>query len=131
MKRRLISLGIAAILVSATTSTSYAALNAYRRLTGETQGEIKGSVTQAGREDSIMIIAVDMPYPGKGMFERTITVTKEVDKSSHRHPGLEPYRHDIRRILERRFPLTLHRLLVPRHESVPRRRFEGSGLRSC
>ncbi len=29
------------------------ALNAYLRLTGEVQGEIKGSVTQAGREDSI------------------------------------------------------------------------------
>ena len=33
------------------------ALNAYLTLSGETQGDIKGSVTQAGREDSIMVIA--------------------------------------------------------------------------
>ena len=31
------------------------ALNAYLRLEGESQGEIKGSVTQAGREDSIEV----------------------------------------------------------------------------
>ncbi|HVK67514.1 MAG TPA: type VI secretion system tube protein Hcp, partial [Polyangium sp.] len=34
------------------------ALNAYLRLKGQKQGEIKGSVTQKGRENSIMIIAV-------------------------------------------------------------------------
>jgi len=31
------------------------ALNAYLKLTGDTQGEIKGSCTQAGREDSIEV----------------------------------------------------------------------------
>lgn len=31
------------------------ALNAYLTLTGETQGEIKGSVTQAGREDNMEV----------------------------------------------------------------------------
>ncbi|HRI69004.1 MAG TPA: type VI secretion system tube protein Hcp, partial [Polyangium sp.] len=34
------------------------ALNAYLRLKGQKQGEIKGSVTQKGREGSIMVIAV-------------------------------------------------------------------------
>jgi len=32
-----------------TPSSSFAALNAYMRITGETQGEIKGDVIQAGR----------------------------------------------------------------------------------
>ena len=35
---------------------SFAALNAYLTLEGAIQGEIKGSVTQSGREDSIMVI---------------------------------------------------------------------------
>ena len=35
------------------------ALNAYLTLTGSTQGDIQGSVTQAGREDSIMVVAVN------------------------------------------------------------------------
>ncbi|HZF48038.1 MAG TPA: type VI secretion system tube protein Hcp, partial [Polyangiaceae bacterium] len=34
------------------------ALNAYLKLKGQTQGEIKGSVTQKGREGKIMVIAV-------------------------------------------------------------------------
>ncbi|WP_044246058.1 type VI secretion system tube protein Hcp, partial [Chondromyces apiculatus] len=34
------------------------ALAAYLRLKGQTQGDIKGSVIQKGREDSIMVIAV-------------------------------------------------------------------------
>ena len=38
---------------------AHAALNSYMRVTGETQGDIKGSVTQAGREDSIMVIAFE------------------------------------------------------------------------
>jgi len=35
------------------------ALNKYMTLTGETQGQIKGSCTQAGREDTIEIIGCD------------------------------------------------------------------------
>lgn len=35
------------------------ALNAYLNLTGETQGKVAGSVTQAGREDSIMVFATN------------------------------------------------------------------------
>ena len=33
------------------------ALNAYLKLKGQKQGEIKGSVTQKGREGKIMVIA--------------------------------------------------------------------------
>lgn len=68
------------------------ALNAYMRLTGETQGEIKGSVTQAGREDSIMVIGwnhevVSPRDAASGMASgkrqhKPLTVTKELDKSS-------------------------------------------------
>lgn len=33
------------------------ALNSYLKMTGETSGEVKGSVTQKGREDSIMVVS--------------------------------------------------------------------------
>jgi len=68
------------------------ALNAYLRLTGETQGEIKGSVTKAGREDSIKVIAVNHEVisprdaasglPTGKRQHKPVTITKEVDKSS-------------------------------------------------
>jgi type VI secretion system secreted protein Hcp len=68
------------------------ALNAYMRLEGETQGEIKGSVTQAGREDSIMVIGfshevVSPRDAASGMASgkrqhKPIVITKEIDKSS-------------------------------------------------
>lgn len=68
------------------------ALNGYMKLTGERQGEIKGSVTQAGREDSIMVIAVNHEVisprdaasglPTGKRQHRPLTITKEVDKSS-------------------------------------------------
>jgi type VI secretion system secreted protein Hcp len=68
------------------------ALNAYLRLTGATQGEMKGSVILKGREDSIMVIAVDHEVvspriaasglsTGK-LQHRPLVITKEVDKSS-------------------------------------------------
>jgi len=68
------------------------ALNAYMRLKGQKQGEIKGSVTQKGRENSIMIIAVhhELISPrdsasglptGKRMH-KPLVITKELDKSS-------------------------------------------------
>lgn len=70
------------------------ALNAYMRVTGETQGEIKGSVTQAGREDSILVSAVfhevNVPYEASsgaptGKREHgPIVVTKEIDKATPR-----------------------------------------------
>ncbi|QGY44013.1 type VI secretion system tube protein Hcp [Maribellus comscasis] len=68
------------------------ALNAYMRLTGQTQGEIKGSVTQAGREDSIMVVEfhheVESPVdaasglPTGKRQHKPLVVTKEIDKST-------------------------------------------------
>ena len=68
------------------------ALNAYMKFTGETMGEIKGSVTQAGREDSIEIIAVNhlvralKKTPSKSVQRKfkhePFFVTKEIDRST-------------------------------------------------
>ncbi|HMB89418.1 MAG TPA: Hcp family type VI secretion system effector, partial [Rhodothermales bacterium] len=68
------------------------ALNAYMRLTGETQGEIKGSVTQAGREDSIQVIGFNHEVmsprdaasglPTGKRQHKPVTITKELDKST-------------------------------------------------
>ncbi len=68
------------------------ALNAYLKLTGESTGEVKGSVTQAGREDSIMVIAVEHEVisprdvasglPTGKRQHKPLIITKEVDKSS-------------------------------------------------
>jgi type VI secretion system secreted protein Hcp len=68
------------------------ALNAYLKLKGQKSGEIKGSVTQKGREGKIMVIAVshDIISPrdaasglptGKRMH-KPFVITKELDKSS-------------------------------------------------
>jgi len=68
------------------------ALNAYLNLTGETQGKINGSVTRAGREDSIKVIAVNHEVasprdaasglPTGKRQHKPFVITKEVDKSS-------------------------------------------------
>jgi len=68
------------------------ALNAYLRLKGQKQGEIKGSVTQKGRENSIMVIAVSHEIvsprdPASGLptgkrMHKPFVITKELDKSS-------------------------------------------------
>jgi type VI secretion system secreted protein Hcp len=70
------------------------ALNAYLRLKGVTQGDIRGSVTQAGREDSIMVIAAGHEVisprqaasglPTGKRQHAPFTITKEVDVSSPR-----------------------------------------------
>lgn len=68
------------------------ALNAYLQLTGQKQGDIKGSVTQKGREGKIMVIAVnhDIVSPrdaatvlptGKRQH-KPFVITKELDKST-------------------------------------------------
>jgi type VI secretion system secreted protein Hcp len=68
------------------------ALNAYLKLKGKTSGEIKGSVTQKGREGKIAVIAVshDIVSPrdaasglptGKRMH-KPFVITKELDKST-------------------------------------------------
>jgi len=68
------------------------ALNAYLKLKGTKQGEIKGSVTQKGREGSIAVIAVSHEIisprdPASGLptgkrMHKPFTITKELDKSS-------------------------------------------------
>lgn len=68
------------------------ALNAYMRLTGDIQGEIKGSVTQAGREDSIMVFGcsheIESPRDiasGRATGKRQhkpLVITKEIDRST-------------------------------------------------
>ncbi len=68
------------------------ALNAYLKLKGETSGDIKGSVTQSGREDSIMVIAFNHEIisprdaasglPTGKRQHKPIIITKEIDKSS-------------------------------------------------
>jgi type VI secretion system secreted protein Hcp len=68
------------------------ALNAFLNLKGQKTGEIRGSITQKGREGKIMVIAVDHelsspsdpssgPLTGK-LMHKPIRITKEVDKSS-------------------------------------------------
>jgi len=68
------------------------ALNAYLKLKGQKQGDIKGSVTQKGREGKIMVIAVshEIVSPrdaasglatGKRQH-KPFVITKELDKST-------------------------------------------------
>jgi type VI secretion system secreted protein Hcp len=60
-----------------------AALNAYLIMKGSKQGEFKGSVTQKGRENTIMVIAVDHQVRNdRGKVHGVYTITKELDKSS-------------------------------------------------
>jgi len=68
------------------------ALNAYLKLRGNNQGEIKGSVSQKGREDSIMVIAFEheviSPRDAASGLQtgrtqhKTLTITKEIDAST-------------------------------------------------
>jgi type VI secretion system secreted protein Hcp len=68
------------------------ALNAYLKLKGTTQGEIKGSVTQKGREGKITVIAVNHSIvaprdaasglPSGKRQHKPFVITKELDKSS-------------------------------------------------
>lgn len=68
------------------------ALNAYLRLKGQKHGEVKGSVTQKGREGKIMVIAANHDVfsprdPASGLptgrrQHKPFVITKEVDKSS-------------------------------------------------
>ena len=72
--------------------TADAALNAYLKLKGQKQGEIKGSVTQKGREGKIMVIAVSHEIvsprdPASGLptgkrMHKPFVITKELDKST-------------------------------------------------
>jgi len=68
------------------------ALNAVLRLTGQKQGEIKGSCLQKGRVDTIAVIAVSHEIvsprdaasglPTGKRMHKPLVITKELDKSS-------------------------------------------------
>ncbi len=68
------------------------ALNAYLKMKGQKSGEIKGSVTQKGREGKIMVIAVNHEIesprdaasglPTGKRMHKPFVITKELDKSS-------------------------------------------------
>jgi type VI secretion system secreted protein Hcp len=68
------------------------ALNSYLSLKGQKQGDIKGSVTQKGREGKIMVIAysheiisprdIQSGLPTGQRLHKPIVITKELDKSS-------------------------------------------------
>jgi type VI secretion system secreted protein Hcp len=68
------------------------ALNAYLRIKGQKTGDVKGSVTQKGREGKIMVIAASHSLlsprdPQSGLptgirMHKPFVITKETDKSS-------------------------------------------------
>jgi type VI secretion system secreted protein Hcp len=68
------------------------ALNAYLTLKGQKQGDIHGSVTQKGREGSIMVIAMDHQIvsprdaasglPSGKRQHKPLVIIKELDKST-------------------------------------------------
>ncbi len=67
-------------------------LNAYLKLKGQKQGDIKGSVTQKGREGKIAVIAVSHEIisprdaasglPTGKRMHKPFVITKEIDQSS-------------------------------------------------
>lgn len=73
-------------------SEAEAALNAYLKLKGQKSGDIKGSVTQKGRENAIRIIAVSHEIvsprdaasglPTGKRQHKPMVITKELDKST-------------------------------------------------
>jgi type VI secretion system secreted protein Hcp len=73
-------------------SPASAALNSYLILTGQAQGLIQGSVTQAGRQGQILVIAFDhelkAPFdaatgqPSGRRQHGVLTITKELDRST-------------------------------------------------
>lgn len=80
------------LTVVISSQSCFAALNAYLYLEGVNQGHIKGSVTQTGREDLIMVIGYSHiisslrdPSTCKAsdrLNHLPVSITKEVDKST-------------------------------------------------
>jgi type VI secretion system secreted protein Hcp len=68
------------------------ALNAYLKIKAQKSGQVKGSVTQKGREDSIQVIAINHEIvsprdaasglPTGKRQHKPLVITKELDKSS-------------------------------------------------
>jgi len=92
MKMKKMPLFVLFVICFTIPSFSFGALDAYMRLRGEKQGEIKGGVTQAGREDSILVIAYDHQVvsprdassglPNAKRQHGLLKITKEIDKST-------------------------------------------------
>jgi len=80
------------LIVCVPSQFSFGALNAYLRLTGETQGPIEGSVTEAGREGLIMVIAyshiissvpdTETCQSSGNLNHLPFKITKEIDKAT-------------------------------------------------
>ena len=83
---------IIALTLVISSQSSFAALNAYLWLKGEAQGDIRGGVTQQGREGSIMVIAyshiISSPrnpitcQPSGKRNHLPLSITKEIDIST-------------------------------------------------
>ncbi len=68
------------------------ALNAYLKMKGQKSGEVKGSVTQKGREGKIMVVAYSHEIvsprdaasglPTGKRMHKPLVITKEIDKAS-------------------------------------------------
>lgn len=92
MKTKLIGSLVLVVALLANVPSAFAALNAYLTIKGARQGDIKGSVTQKGREGQIMVIAfqheiVSPRDPASGLptgkrKHGPLKIVKEVDKSS-------------------------------------------------
>jgi type VI secretion system secreted protein Hcp len=86
---------LALMLVAWVSAPSMAALNGYLDIVGQTQGRIKGSVTQKGREGQIAVYGFThmfntLPdlkscFPGDLRSHSPLTIIKEFDQST---PGL-------------------------------------------
>jgi len=78
--------------IDSTQTTSLSQVTIYLSLKGETQGDIKGSVTAAGHEDQIQVLAVTHSVvsprdaasglPTGKRQHHPLVITKEIDKSS-------------------------------------------------
>lgn len=91
MLKKIATSALASVMLL-TTMSADAALNAYVWVKGQKQGQIKGGVTQKGREDSIMAFAVSHAIisprdqasglPSGKRMHKPYVITKELDKSS-------------------------------------------------
>ncbi len=90
--RSLVSIGAVCGVALGPWSEADAALNAYLKLKGQKQGEIKGSVVRKGQEGAIAVIAVNHEVisprdPASGLptgkrQHKPFTFTKELDRST-------------------------------------------------
>ena len=92
MKRRTTFLAAIAVALSLATGSVHAALNAYLKIKAGRQGQIEGSVTQPGREGSMLVLAsaheiVSPRDPASGLptgkrQHKPFTITKPIDKAT-------------------------------------------------